>query len=145
MTGGRTKIFTTPNPLGMLHLHVLGSGSENTFIVGPELVRWCAGDCGGNDCEPWSALELLLAEDAPPLTADAAAAEEDTTAGECGDGLWGDDRLDTIELSLLLLLLIPLPCVECRVDMAGEEGRELLVIDCGAGLLFSAIARVGLW
>lgn len=62
-------------------------------------------------------------------------------ADECGDGLCGDERFDTIELSLLLLLFMPLPCVECRVDMAGDEGLELLF--CG-GVLLSAIARVGL-
>lgn len=119
------------------YLHVLGSGSENTLIVGPELVRWWAGDWGGNDCDAWSGPPpplLLLPE---------VATTEDETAGECGDGLWGEERLDTIELSLLLLLLIPLPCVECRVDMAGEEGRELF--DGGVGVLFNAMARVGLW
>lgn len=61
-------------------------------------------------------------------------------AEECGDGLCGEERLDTIELSLLLLLFMPLPCVECLVDMAGDEGLELF---CG-GVLLRAMARVGL-
>ena len=93
-------------------------------IVGPELVRWCAGDCGGNG----------------DARSGAAPVDAATTACECGEGLWGEERLDTIELSLLLLLLMPLPCVEWRVDMAGEEGRELLVDDT----LLRATALVGL-
>lgn len=41
---------------------------------------------------------------------------------------------------------MPLPCVECRVDMAGEEGRELLVtvVVAAGGVLLNAMARVGL-
>lgn len=125
--------------ISLPHLRVLGSGSANTFIaiVGPELVRWCAGDCGGRftaagpePCSDWAALDT-----APPLFPE-----------ECGDGLCGDERFETSELSLLLLLLMPLPCVEWRVDMAGagegDEGRELF---CGGVLLSPIAARVGLW